>query len=48
VPFVVVTDDDHLSLQTGGALRDIAPTMLGILGQPQPKDMTGRDLRDRR
>jgi len=26
-------------------LRDIAPTMLGVLGQPQPADMTGRDLR---
>src|ERR1700676_1698305 len=45
VPFVLVTDDDHLRLQPNGALRDIAPTMLGILGQPQPKDMTGRDLR---
>src|SRR3984893_464858 len=47
VPFVLVTDDDHLRLQPGGALRDIAPTMLGILGQPQPKDMTGRDLRQK-
>src|SRR6267378_4190299 len=45
VPFVLVTDNDHLQLQSGGALRDIAPTMLGALGQPQPKDMTGRDLR---
>jgi bisphosphoglycerate-independent phosphoglycerate mutase (AlkP superfamily) len=32
-------------LQAGGALRDIAPTMLAVLGQAQPKDMTGRDLR---
>jgi 2,3-bisphosphoglycerate-independent phosphoglycerate mutase len=45
VPFVVVTDNDHLSLRPGGALRDIAPTLLGALGQPQPADMTGRDLR---
>ena len=45
VPFVLVTDNDHLKLQAGGALRDIAPTLLGILGQPQPADMTGRDLR---
>ncbi len=45
VPFILVTDDDHLRLQPGGALRDIAPTMLGVLGQPQRKDMTGRDLR---
>src|SRR5207253_10294443 len=45
VPFVLVTEDDQLRLQPNGALRDIAPTMLGILGQPQPKDMSGRDLR---
>jgi len=45
VPFVLVTDDDHVRLSAGGALRDIAPTMLGVLGQPQPGDMTGRDLR---
>jgi 2,3-bisphosphoglycerate-independent phosphoglycerate mutase len=46
VPFVLVTDDDHVRLQPGGSLRDVAPTMLGILGQPKPADMTGRDLRD--
>jgi 2,3-bisphosphoglycerate-independent phosphoglycerate mutase len=45
VPFILVTDDDQAGLQAGGALRDIAPTMLAVLGQPQPKDMTGRDLR---
>jgi 2,3-bisphosphoglycerate-independent phosphoglycerate mutase len=45
VPFVLVTDDGHLALQPGGSLRDIAPTLLGVLGQPQPADMTGRDLR---
>jgi 2,3-bisphosphoglycerate-independent phosphoglycerate mutase len=45
VPFVLVTDDDHVTLQPNGSLRDIAPTMLGVLGQPQPADMTGRDLR---
>lgn len=28
-----------------GALRDVAPTILGLLGIPQPTDMTGRDLR---
>src|SRR6266850_2244176 len=45
VPFVLVTNDDQVRLQPDGALRDIAPTMLSVLGQPQPKDMTGRDLR---
>jgi 2,3-bisphosphoglycerate-independent phosphoglycerate mutase len=32
-------------LRSGGSLRDIAPTILGVLGQRQPKDMTGTDLR---
>jgi 2,3-bisphosphoglycerate-independent phosphoglycerate mutase len=45
VPFVLVSDDDRLRLQPGGSLRDIAPTMLAVLGQSQPADMTGRDLR---
>jgi 2,3-bisphosphoglycerate-independent phosphoglycerate mutase len=45
VPFVLVTDDDDLRLRPGGSLRDIAPTMLSILGQPRPPDMTGSDLR---
>jgi 2,3-bisphosphoglycerate-independent phosphoglycerate mutase len=46
VPFILVSDNDKQTLQPNGSLRDIAPTMLGALGQPQPKDMTGRDLRD--
>jgi 2,3-bisphosphoglycerate-independent phosphoglycerate mutase len=45
VPFILVTDDDRLRLKPGGSLRDIAPTMLGLLGQPKPADMTGTDLR---
>jgi 2,3-bisphosphoglycerate-independent phosphoglycerate mutase len=28
-----------------GALCDVAPTILGLLGLPQPAEMTGRDLR---
>jgi len=32
-------------LKPGGSLRDLAPTMLGALGQPEPRDMTGQDLR---
>ena len=45
VPFVLVTENDRLRLKPGGSLRDIAPTMLSVLGQPQPDDMTGKDLR---
>jgi 2,3-bisphosphoglycerate-independent phosphoglycerate mutase len=45
VPFILVTDDAHVKLRTGGALQDIAPTLLAVLGESQPKEMTGRDLR---
>jgi 2,3-bisphosphoglycerate-independent phosphoglycerate mutase len=44
VPFILV-DDSGARLRPGGALQDIAPTILGVLGEKQPKDMTGRDLR---
>ncbi|HET8922850.1 MAG TPA: 2,3-bisphosphoglycerate-independent phosphoglycerate mutase [Candidatus Acidoferrum sp.] len=45
VPFILVSDDGKQQLKPGGSLRDIAPTMLSILGQPRPADMTGKDLR---
>ncbi len=44
VPFILV-DDSRAKLRPGGALRDIAPTVLGVLGEKQPSDMTGVDLR---
>jgi 2,3-bisphosphoglycerate-independent phosphoglycerate mutase len=46
VPFIVVSiDKKQFSLKSDGSLRDISPTLLGMLGIPQPKDMTGHDLR---
>jgi 2,3-bisphosphoglycerate-independent phosphoglycerate mutase len=45
VPLILVTADDKARLRPGGALQDIAPTLLGVLGVPQPAEMTGRDLR---
>ncbi len=45
VPFMLVSDTDALELRQGGSLQDIAPTLLGLLGVPQPREMTGRDLR---
>ena len=56
VPFIVAAeyavpsgsfqgDVRRFTLKPDGALQDIAPTMLGILGIPQPKEMTGHDLR---
>jgi 2,3-bisphosphoglycerate-independent phosphoglycerate mutase len=45
VPFVVVDPDGDRPLRSGGALRDVGPTMLSMLGIEQPNEMTGRDLR---
>jgi 2,3-bisphosphoglycerate-independent phosphoglycerate mutase len=45
VPFILVSDDEHVRLKPGGSLRDIAPTMLSALAQLRPADMTGTDLR---
>ncbi|MBS1852979.1 MAG: 2,3-bisphosphoglycerate-independent phosphoglycerate mutase [Acidobacteria bacterium] len=46
VPFIVVADDAKLfTLKPNGSLRDISPTVLGMLGLPEPKEMTGQDLR---
>jgi len=46
VPIHLIDDDSRgLKLREGGALEDVAPTMLGLLGVDQPAEMTGRDLR---
>ena len=45
VPLVLVADSDNRPLRPGGALCDVAPTILALLGLAQPKEMTGRDLR---
>ncbi len=46
VPFHFVdARANGLKLREGGALEDVAPTLLGILGIQKPKEMTGRDLR---
>ncbi|HOV40602.1 MAG TPA: 2,3-bisphosphoglycerate-independent phosphoglycerate mutase, partial [Oscillospiraceae bacterium] len=42
VPFVVVGLD--CELRQGGVLADIAPTMLKMLGLPQPPEMTGTSI----
>ncbi|SOD55435.1 2,3-bisphosphoglycerate-independent phosphoglycerate mutase [Pseudoxanthomonas wuyuanensis] len=43
VPCVYV-GERAVQLRAGGALRDIAPTLLDLLGLPQPAEMTGRSL----
>ena len=44
VPLVYVGERAGATLRTGGALRDIAPTILDLLGLPQPAEMTGHSL----
>jgi 2,3-bisphosphoglycerate-independent phosphoglycerate mutase len=47
VPFHLIDEDAvGLKLRSGGALEDVAPTMLALLGIDQPAEMTGHDLRD--
>jgi 2,3-bisphosphoglycerate-independent phosphoglycerate mutase len=46
VPFHLIDEDSlGVKLRPDGALEDVAPTILGLLGLDQPADMTGRDLR---
>ena len=45
VPFVLVQEGAAGPLRDGGALEDVAPTILGLLQIPPPAEMTGRDLR---
>ena len=33
-----------VQLHAGGALQDVAPTVLALMGLPQPAEMTGRSL----
>src|ERR1700756_1404944 len=46
VPFIVVAENaKQFTLKPNGSLRDISPTILGMLGVDEPKEMTGADLR---
>jgi 2,3-bisphosphoglycerate-independent phosphoglycerate mutase len=45
VPLMLVQDHAPVGLRAGGALCDVGPTVLGMLGVPQPSEMTGKDLR---
>lgn len=46
VPLVLLDPDATVLLRTGGALCDVGPTALALLGVPMPSEITGRDLRD--
>ena len=45
VPFHLIAEGMKATrLREGGALEDVAPTILGLLGLNKPAEMTGRDL----
>ncbi|MGL5081022.1 MAG: 2,3-bisphosphoglycerate-independent phosphoglycerate mutase [Microcoleaceae cyanobacterium] len=52
VPFILIEGENRkipgygadVPLRTDGCLADIAPTILQILGLPQPEEMTGRSM----
>ncbi len=45
VPFILVNDSlKGVKLREGGALCDVAPTMLDLLNLPKPSEMTGETL----
>ena len=50
VPFVFIDGRGSRTasprVRSGGSLRDVAPTMMGLLGLELPREMTGRDLRE--
>src|SRR3989442_1511775 len=46
VPFLIVDDGFRGALRHGGALRDVGPTLLRMLGVEPLPQMTGRDLRE--
>lgn len=45
VPFLLMEDGEAVALRTGGALCDVGPTVLAMLGVERPAEMTGHDLR---
>jgi len=42
VPFIVT--DENVVLREGGILADVAPTLLDLMGLPQPEEMTGQSM----
>jgi len=46
VPFILVTDQGRkIGVRDDGSLRDISPTILGLIDAELPKEMTGGDMR---
>ena len=44
VPFVLVNADPSYKLRDGGCLADIVPTLIELMGEEKPSEMTGTSL----
>ena len=44
VPFILVNADPAYKLREGGCLADIVPTLIELMGEEQPAEMTGKSL----
>ena len=45
VPFILVSEQfKNVKLRERGILADIAPTLLQVMGEPIPEEMTGKSL----
>lgn len=44
VPFILVGGPEGAKLREGGCLADIIPTLIDIMGEQQPSEMTGKSL----
>ncbi|WP_118135844.1 2,3-bisphosphoglycerate-independent phosphoglycerate mutase [Oceanicella sp. SM1341] len=44
VPVVLIGGPQGAKLRSGGKLGDLAPTLLALMGLPQPEEMTGESL----
>lgn len=44
VPFVYLGQQQGVEIAQNGVLSDVAPTLLHLMGLPQPPEMTGRNL----
>lgn len=44
VPFILAHPEENFTLRDGGALENIAPTLLDLMGIPKPEEMKGTSL----
>lgn len=44
VPFILINYDPAYTLREGGCLADVVPTLIAMMGEEQPKEMTGVSL----